>query len=62
MDTVVSSLKSLTFVHALVAAVVLVLAAMFAFKSGIVNSLLWLAALVLLIVGVVNYVSYKGQG
>ncbi len=62
MSNLWSSVKSLSSVHALVAAVVLVLAAMFAFKSGIVNSLLWLAALVLLIVGVVNYVSYKGQG
>lgn len=56
-----SSIKGLSFLHAIVGAVVLLLAAMLVFKSGLVNSLLWLGALFLLIVGVVNYISYSGN-
>ena len=55
----IDTIKNLTFVHALVAAVVLVALAMTLFKSGLVNSLLWLAALVALIIGAVNYFSYR---
>ena len=55
----IDTIKNLTFVHALVAAVVLVALAMTLFKTGLVNSLLWLAALVALIIGAVNYFSYR---
>ena len=52
-------LKSLTLVHAIIGAVVLVLVALIVFRDGLLYSLAWIGAIALVVIGVVNKLSYS---
>lgn len=52
------AVKSITLMHAIVAAVVMVAVAILVVKGGILNSLLWIAAIAVLVIGAINKVSY----
>ena len=51
--------KGLTLWHAVVIAAVAILAGMFVFRSGLLNTLAWVVAIAALAVGAVNKLSYS---
>lgn len=57
-----SYVKQLTLWHAVIIAAILVLVSIIVVRRGILNSLLWIGAIAVLVVGAVNYFSYGGGG
>jgi len=55
---VISWVKNLTIVHAIIVAVVALALASLVFRNGILNLVLWVVAIGAAIVGVINYLSY----
>ena len=54
--------KNITLTHAMIAAVILALVAIVVVRRGILASLLWIGAIILVVIGVVNYLSYQAGG
>lgn len=58
MTMLIERVKSLTLIHAIIAAVVAALLASLVVKGGILNTILWIVAVGALAVGAINYLSY----
>lgn len=54
--------RRLTIVHSLIIAAVLIGIAVVFFGRGLIHMVLWLAALAVVIIGMVNFVSYGPGG
>ena len=54
--------RRLTIVHSLIIAAVLIGVAVVFFRRGLIHMGLWLAALAVVIIGIVNFVSYGPGG